>query len=215
MFCGKCGAKNADDATVCVECGAKLNNGPAAGGSSAPVNPDNKNRKVGMIAVAAVVVVVIIAVVALTGGRSDRATVEQFITAQFDADAETVIDLIPRRMIDYALEEEGYGEDGLEELIEDANNTLQNQLDEIERYLGDDWDLSYEILGEEDTDETVLEDPKRAYEEYDVNISDAKTVEVEVSVGANGMASSNSMDIALIKSGRSWYLDIVRMGNIL
>ena len=32
MFCGKCGAKNADDATVCVECGAKLNNGPAAGG---------------------------------------------------------------------------------------------------------------------------------------------------------------------------------------
>ena len=88
-------------------------------------------------------------------------------------------------------------------------------MDEIERYLGDDWDLSYEILGEEDTDETVLEDLKRAYEEFDVNISDAKTVEVEFSVEANGMASSNSMDIALIKSGRSWYLDIVRMGNIL
>ena len=27
MFCGKCGAKNADDAQFCTGCGAKLNGG--------------------------------------------------------------------------------------------------------------------------------------------------------------------------------------------
>ena len=45
--------------------------------------------------------------------------------AQFDANAEAIFDLMPEKMIDYALEQDGYDSDDLDDLIDDANETLQ------------------------------------------------------------------------------------------
>ena len=48
----------------------------------------------------------------------------------------------------------------------------------------------------------------------DVKVSAAKTVEVEVNIHSDETETSNSMDISLIKVGRSWYIDINSMYNL-
>lgn len=215
MFCGKCGVKNADDATFCTGCGAKLNGGQVTKNSTpVVVNSNDKNRKVGMIAVAVIAVIVIALIFTLFGGRSYKTTVEKFINAQFDADAEAIFELVPEKMIAYALEEEGYDEDELDEFIEEGNEELQDQLDYIERYLGEGWTVSYEILTVEDVTDDDLDDLKDDYEDIDIKVSVAKTVEVELTVKAGETETSNSLDISLIKVGRSWYLDLESMGGI-
>lgn len=215
MFCGKCGTKNADDAEFCTGCGAKLNRGEAvkAGTTIAPESND-KNRKVGIIAVAAIAVIVIVVAIALFGGRSYKATVNKFVNATFDSDAKAIFELIPDEMIDYALEEEGYDDDELDELIEEANEELQDQLDYIENYLGKDWKVSYEILSIEDVKGDDLDDLKDDYEDIDVKVASAKTIEVQLTVKAGETESSNSLDVSVIKVGRSWYLDLESMGNL-
>lgn len=215
MFCGKCGTQNADNAEFCTNCGAKLNkSAPAKTAAVSIPSQNDKNRKVGMIAVAAVAVVVIILGVVLFGGRSYKATVEKFVDAQFDADAEVIFDLLPENMIDYMLEEDGYDSDDLDDLIDEANETLQDQLDSLDSYLGEGWEITYEILDDEDIEGDDLDDIKDAYEDADVTVSAAKNVEVELTVTADETESSNSLDISLIKVGRSWYLDVMSMGNL-
>lgn len=215
MFCGKCGVKNADDATFCAGCGAKLDGGQVVK-NSAPVaaNPNNKDRKIGMITVAVIAVIVIVLIIALFGGRSYKATVEKFVNAQFDADAEAVFELVPEKMIAYVLEEEGYDDDEFDKFIKEVNGELQDQLDYIERYLGKDWTVSYEILTAKDVTDDDLDDLKDDYEDIDIKVSAAKTVEVELTVKAGETETSNSLDISVIKVGRSWYLDLESMDGI-
>lgn len=215
MFCGKCGVKNADDATFCAGCGAKLDGGQVVK-NSAPVaaNPNNKDRKIGMITVAVIAVIVIVLIIALFGGRSYKATVEKFVNAQFDADAEAVFELVPEKMIAHVLEEEGYDDDEFDKFIKEVNEELQDQLDYIERYLGKDWTVSYEILTAKDVTDDDLDDLKDDYEDIDIKVSAAKTVEVELTVKAGETETSNSLDISVIKVGRSWYLDLESMDGI-
>ena len=215
MFCGKCGAQNADNAEFCTNCGAKLKkSAPTTAATVSVPNQNDKNRKVGMIAVAVAVVVVIILGVVLFGGRSYKATVEKLFDALLDANAEAIFDLLPEKMIDYALEQNGYDSDDLDVLIDDANETLQDQLDSLDSYLGEGWKISYEILDTEDIKGDDLDDIKDAYEDADVKVSAAKYVEIEITVKADETESSRSLDVSLIKVGRSWYLDVTRMGNL-
>lgn len=215
MFCGKCGNKNADDTMFCAYCGAKLEGTQATTSStSAAADTNDKNRKVGIIAVGVVAVVAIGLIIGLLGGRSYKATVEKYVDATFDGDARAIFKLIPNKMIDYALEKDGYDKDDLEEFIEDANKGLQDQLDPIERYLGKGWTVSHEILNVKDVTDGDWEDLKENYKEMDIKISAAKTVEVKITVKAGETESSNSMNISVIKVGRSWYLDLERMRSI-
>ena len=215
MFCGKCGEKNIDDATFCAGCGAKLNGGQSAKSDTfVEVNPSDKNRKVGIIAVVTVAVIVIGIIVALFGGRSYKATVKKFVNAQFDADAEAILELIPKKMVEYALEEEGYDDDELDEFIEEGNEELQDQLDYFEEYLGEDWNVSYEILSVEAVKGDALDDLKDGYGRIDIKVSAVKTLKIEFTIKAGETESSNSLDVSVIKVGRSWYLDLESMGSI-
>lgn len=215
MFCGKCGTQNADDARFCTGCGAKLNEGQTVKSPASAVgDANNKNRKIGMIAVAVVVVLLVVLFVGLFGGRSYKKTVDMFITATFEADAETIFELLPEKMIDYALEDEGYDDDELDELIDEANEDLENQIRQIERYYGEDWKLSYEITNVEDVKDRTLRRLKNDYEDVGVKVSAAKTVEIEFTVKADETEISNSMEISVIKVGRSWYLDAASMGDL-
>lgn len=215
MFCGKCGAKNADDAQFCTGCGAKLNGGQVTKSTaSVVVDANNKNRKVGMIAVAVVAVLVVALFIGLFGGRSYKKTVDKFITATFEADAESIFELLPEKMIDYALEEEGYDDDELDELIDEANEDLEYQIKQIERYYGEDWKISYEIINVEDVKDRSLNSLKDDYEDVGVKVSAAKTIEIEFTITADETEISNSMEIAVIKVGRSWYLDMASMGSL-
>lgn len=209
MFCGKCGAKNADDAAFCSGCGAKLNEGQVIQDSTPVVATSNdKNRKVGVIAVGVIAVVVIVLIVAIFGGRGYKATVDKYIDAQFDADAEAIVALIPDEVVACLLEDEGYEDDELDDFIKEQNEYLWEQQDEIDSYLGKDWKVSYEILNVEDVTGEELDVLQQDYDRYiGITVSAAKIVKVELTVTAEEVESDYATDVSVIKVGRSWYLE--------
>ena len=213
MFCGKCGTKNADDATFCTGFGAKLNGMQVTKRDiSVAVNTNDKNRKVGIIVVGVIAVIVIGLIIALFGGRSYKSTVNKFVNASMEADAKAIVSLIPDKVIDYIMDEEEYEDE--DEMLDDLEEELRNQIDYIERYFGEDWKVSHEILSVEEVTGDDLDDLKDDYEDMDIKVSAAKTVEVQLTVKAGETESSNSMDVSVIKVGRSWYLDMESMGDI-
>lgn len=216
MFCGKCGTKNQDNAEFCTNCGTKLNKNIKTNATIVSLPSQNdKNRKVGIIAVAVAVVVIIILGIFLFGGRSYKATIQKYVNATFDADAEEMFNLVPEDMIDYMLEESGYDHSDLNDVIDELNEDLEDQIDSLDSYLGEGWEVDYEILYAGDLKGDDLDDIKDSYEDINVKVSAAKEVEVEITVMADETESSNSRDIYLIKIGRSWYLDGMSMGNLL
>ena len=132
MYCEQCGAKNEPGSAVCSVCGAALApaqpGGPSAGTASASVPPLWKNKAVKLAAAAAAVVLVIFAVSSLFGGRSDTETAEQFFDAAFDADAEAIMDLIPKDLVDAVMEESGYTRSEVEEEFESLADQLEAQV---------------------------------------------------------------------------------------
>jgi hypothetical protein len=213
MYCGKCGEKNSDDAVFCVSCGAKLEGGQALkGNTTIELSQNDKNRKVGIIAVVVIVIAVIGIILGLSGGRGYKAAIKQYIDATFDGDAESIMELIPEEMINYLIEDEGYDDE--DELIEELDEELQYTLDSLEKYLGEDWKVSYEILSTEDVTGEDFDDLKDYYEEMGVKVSASKKAEIEVTVKSGETEMSNSADIALIKIGHSWYMDMVSMGSL-
>lgn len=215
MFCGKCGAKNADDAMFCKECGAQLSavkkDAEETGSVVVTSSQENeRNKKVGIIAAVVVVALVAVLAIALFGGRSYKSTVKKYLNASFKADAETIVELIPEEMIDYMLDEYGYDEDEFDEMVEELEEELQDVMD----YLGDDVKFSYEIKSAKDVSDDDLSELQEEYEEVDVEVSAAKTVKVKLKIESDDFDESTTMEISVIKVGRSWYLDVYNMGGI-
>lgn len=210
MFCEKCGAENKNDAKFCEKCGAPINKEQ----KSNEMNATSQNRKVGIIAVAVCAIVVVIVLFNLFGGRGYESTVKKYFNATMDGDAKAVINLIPKKVMEKELKNEGYDEDEMNLFIEEGEKALQDTLDSIESAIGDDWKMSYEIEDDEDITGKDLKEIKEDYEDYDIEISEAKEVEVKVTVKAKDNENSNTTSISLIKIGRSWYLDVKNMGSI-
>lgn len=98
--------------------------------------------------------------------------------------------------------------------IREMKDSMQEQIDYLDRYLGKGWKTSYKITDVEKITGDDLDEIKEDYEDMDVKVSAAKTVEVEVNIHSDETETSNSMDISLIKVGRSWYIDINSMYNL-
>ena len=175
-----------------------------------------------MIAVAIVAVVVIILGVVFFGGRSYKATVDKFVDAYVDANIEAILDLTPKKIIDYLREEyeadpdilDGHDDmaDLIDHLISDANEHLQHSLN---RSMGKDWRFSYEITEAEDINGDVLDLITDLYEDAGVEISAAKIVTIVLTGKVDETELSNSLDILLIKVGRSWYLEFLSIWDFL
>lgn len=116
-----------------------------------------------------------------------------------------------RKVLDKELEETGYSKT---ELVEETNDSLKKQVDYIDQYLGDDWKLSYKMTNVEDVTGDDLNDLKSNYEDINVKVSAAKTVEVEFTLKGDETEISNSLEVSVIKVDRSWYLDLYTMGNL-
>lgn len=178
------------------------------------VTSNDKYRKIGIIAVGVVVIVVIGILIALFKGRGYEATVEKFIDAQFDADMEAIMDLIPEEVVDKALEEEGYDSKEVDKFVKEANEELQEAVGYLKIYLGDKFNVSSEILGDKDITGDDLDEIKEDYAKIGVKVSDAKEVNVKITVKAGELEEDKSTEISVIKVGRSWYLDVQNMGSI-
>lgn len=220
MFCGKCGAKNPDNAEFCVECGALIgtahkNPGGQATASSYPVQTNQRNRTIGIAAVAVLAVIVVLLIIVLFGGRSYKATVTKFMDATFKADAKAMLSIIPDEMVDYMLDETGYDRSDMKDILDELGEGLQDELDYISWYLDDeDWTSSYKITGVEDVSAKKLREIKADYEEYDIKVSAAKNVEVTTTLQTKDTEYSNTVEVPIIKIGRSWYLDVENLDSI-
>ena len=221
MFCGKCGAKNSDEALFCKMCGAPMNSVPKAANVSASVPFDSdrtnkKNRIIGIAVVAALAVIVLVGALALFGGREYQSTATQFVEASLHADAKALVKLIPDEVLDFALDELGYDRDDMKYALEEISEELESAIDELDSYLGDDWDISYQTLGAKDISGQDLRDLKKDYRnaDMDLDISGAKKVTIKMTVKADDLESSNTVEIPVIKIGRSWYLDVINLDSL-
>lgn len=200
MLCKKCGTENPDGAKYCSKCGKALNEKSTA----------KKNREKGIVLALCMIVAVVLLVYTL-GGRSYKKTIDTFVTSQFAVDAQSIVELLPEKVLDKELEETGYSKT---ELVEETNDSLKKQVDYIDQYLGDDWKLSYKMTNVEDVTGDDLNDLKSNYEDINVKVSAAKTVEVEFTLKGDETEISNSLEVSVIKVDRSWYLDLYTMGNL-
>ena len=200
MLCKKCGTENPDGAKYCSKCGKALNEKSTA----------KKNREKGIVLALCVIVAVVLLVYTL-GGRSYKKTIDTFVTSQFAVDAQSIVELLPEKVLDKELEETGYSKT---ELVEETNDSLKKQVDYIDQYLGDDLKLSYKMTNVEDVTGDDLNDLKSNYEDINVKVSAAKTVEVEFTLKGDETEISNSLEVSVIKVDRSWYLDLYTMGNL-
>ena len=217
-FCGKCGAP-LDGGKFCPNCGAKTESTPLVTDDAAAINsPKKTGGKRRMAIIAAVIAAIAIAVILgafLRPGRSYESTVEKFVDAQFSADMESAINLMPKKFIDYQMEQDGYDSDDFDEVVDDLNGQIQDQLDSFDQHLGEGWKISHEIVDAGEIDREELERTKDAYADIGIKVSAAKTAEVEITITADETEVSNTLEIPLVKVGRSWYLDGMRIVNLI
>ena len=144
-------------------------------------------------------------------GKTPESVAEKYMEAALDADFEKIMDLVHKDVINNGMEAEGMDEDDLQELIDEHNEDLNDVLAELEE---EDVKLTYEIVDTEALDKEMVESGKEYYEdEYDVEITDAKCVEIEITIEVDGDAETETLDIYVVKIGGSWYLDIDSVTN--
>ncbi len=214
MFCGACGAKNPDGAAFCQSCGAPLREMQAEavpqGGSAADsIQSSQRNKMIGIAAVAAAAIVVVFLAVNLLGGRGYESTVTKFLDATLDGDAETIISLLPDKMVDQALEELGYHPSDRDQAVEELDAALQSAAGSLKEALGDNLKVSYNVVSAEDLSASKLLELRQSYSVYDIDVDGAKEVDVEMTVTATALDLSGTytLTVPVVQVGRSWYLD--------
>ena len=93
-------------------------------------------------------------------------------------------------------------------MIQEVNKSLKKQMNQIDKYLGNDWEISYEITETEDVKGDNLSDLKNDYKDMGIDISAAKKITIEITIKAGDTETDTSMNIGVIETGGSWYIDI-------
>jgi hypothetical protein len=211
MFCGQCGTKNEDGAEFCTNCGAKLlTDIDIKDGNTVPTQDANAlHRKIGIIAVAVVAVLVVILGCSLFGGRSDTATVKKYLTARYSGDAEAVFDLMPKKMVNYVLDQYDYERD---EMIDEVAEDYAYDINSYTNKLGQGWKMTYTITNEtETTTSSTLAD----YKEYmGIKVTALKYYDVEITLTGSAGTKTLTTRVYLAKVGKSWYLNGAYFGYI-
>lgn len=214
MYCEQCGTKNEPGSAFCSACGAPLGANQPTGTSvstgSAAVRSLWGNKKIKLAAAAAAVVLVIFAVSSLFGGRSDTAAAEQFFDAAFNADAQAIMDLVPKGLVNTVMEQSGYTKAEVAEEFEALADNLEASIGGLD-FLGDDVKISYDAVSSEAVDDSRLDYLQEQYDEANVDVSAARVVSVELRVQADsfGIDQSAPFEVPVIKVGNSWYIDVM------
>lgn len=205
MFCGKCGAKNPDDAVVCGQCGARIGEAkalPARVTLPSPARGGKNHRLIGIAAVAVIAVVLVI--VLLSGGSKGYETpVKEFIDGAMKGNVEAMINVIP--------------EDALSSSFKNELNTMADFGETIKRYYYGDVKIKHSIsfTDTEDIKGDDLSELKEDYlDYYDLKVKAAKDVYVNLTISVDGEETSQPMVIPVVKIGGKWYIDVENLGSI-
>ncbi len=240
MFCGNCGSEIPDEAKYCPKCGSHVagagtyqsgggsgagtyqgQGGSGAGtypggdssGGRGNAKPANKNRTIGVIVLVTAVILIVLIARLLLGGRGYERTAEEYVEAMFEADAESMMELMPGDLTD-ALEEEIASSEwlgGTDAVYRYLNMELADSLSSIDDQLGSGWDYSCEIIDTEDWSQGELSEwIDDILYDYGVNIEarEGKTVTVLVTMESSDglMTEEEEVPVPVVKIGRTWYV---------
>lgn len=168
----------------------------------------SKNKIVGIVAAIAVIAVVVILAIVLFGGGSAKGVAEDFVNAVLKGDTDKIVDCLPDDLIKSVAKDEGIS---VKEARQEIAEEMESQLGDYTAVMGM-FDFKVKAVDEDDYDSDELRDVKDMYEDFDVKVKDAETVEVEISLEFMGETESDTMDIPMVKIGGSWYVDVVSYG---
>lgn len=194
---------------------------PVSAGGKAPPDPAQQARhyrRIGILAVSAAALVVIAGITALCiflfGGTSYQKAIDNMMKATLDADAKAAYAMFPKAYQQKMLKERGYANE--REAIEDIANELENTKTGLDNLLGKGWQYSYKILSVENRSSRELRELKEEYlDDYDIQIDGAMEAEVELAIRCEQGNQSSTLDVPLMKIGRSWYIDFANASNMI
>ena len=215
MYCTKCGKQISDDSQFCCYCGARQT--PIVNNNT-PINTANKktkikiplkNKKIIIGIIAAVLVCMII--VPIAKGRSIENTIDLFMEAINDMDAEKMIDTMSEDHVNYLINKTSGGR---AEYIKEGNQYLLELKKGLLSEAGggdslDDISLDYEIVSVRDCTEEEIDKLNETLQEENIDpVNNVKqvTISLTLKAGTSEVKSYNNIDMQMMKVKNKWCL---------
>lgn len=215
MYCTKCGKQISDDSQFCCYCGARqipiVNN-------NTPINTANKKTKIKIplknkkIIIGIIVVVLACVIIRpMVKGRSIENTIDLFMEAINDMDAEKMIDTMSEDHVNYLINKTSGGR---AEYIKEGNQYLlelkKGLLSEAGGgYSLDDISLDYEIVSVRDCTEEEIDKLNETLQEENIDpVNNVKqvTISLTLKAGTSEVKSYNNIDMQMMKVKNKWCL---------
>ena len=215
MYCTKCGKQISDDSQFCCYCGARQT--PIVNNNT-PINTANKktkikiplkNKKIIIGIIAAVLACMIIA--PIVKGRSIENTIDLFIEAINDMDAEKMLDTMSEDQVNYVINKTSGGR---AEYIKEGNQYLLELKKGLQSEAGggyslDDISLDYEIVSVRDCTQEEIDKLNETLQEENIDpVNNVKqvTISLTLKAGTSEIKSYNNIDMQMMKVKNKWYL---------
>lgn len=214
MYCTKCGKQISDDSQFCCYCGARQT--PIVNNTT--INTSNKKTKIKIPFKNKKIIIGIIAVVlacmifgSIVKGRSIENTIDLFMEAINDMDAEKMIDTMSENHVNYLINKTSGGR---AEYIKEGNQYLlelkKGLLSEAGGgYSLDDISLDYEIVSVRDCTEEEIDKLNETLQEENIDpVNNVKqvTISLTLKAGTSEVKSYNDIDMQMMKVKNKWYL---------
>lgn len=215
MYCTKCGKQISDDSQFCCYCGARQT--PIVNNNT-PINTANKktkikiplkNKKIIIGIIAAVLACMII--VPIVKGRSIENTIDLFIEAINDMDAEKMLDTMSEDQVNYVINKTSGGR---AEYIKEGNQYLLELKKGLQSEAGggyslDDISLDYEIVSVRDCTQEEIDKLNETLQEENIDpVNNVKqiTISLTLKAGTSEVKSYNDIVMQMIKVKNKWCL---------
>lgn len=214
MYCTKCGKQISDDSQFCCYCGARQT--PIVNNTT--INTSNKKTKIKIPLKNKKIIIGIIAVVlacmifgSIVKGRSIENTIDLFMEAINDMDAEKMIDTMSEDHVNYLINKTSGGR---AEYIKEGNQYLlelkKGLLSEAGGgYSLDDISLDYEIVSVRDCTEEEIDKLNETLQEENIDpVNNVKqvTISLTLKAGTSEVKSYDDIDMQMMKVKNKWYL---------
>ena len=214
MYCTKCGKQISDDSQFCCYCGARQT--PIVNNTT--INTSNKKTKIKIPLKNKKIIIGIIAVVlacmifgSIVKGRSIENSIDLFMEAINDMDAEKMIDTMSEDHVNYLINKTSGGR---AEYIKEGNQYLlelkKGLLSEAGGgYSLDDISLDYEIVSVRDCTEEEIDKLNETLQEENIDpVNNVKqvTISLTLKAGTSEVKSYNDIDMQMMKVKNKWYL---------
>lgn len=214
MYCTKCGKQISDDSQFCCYCGARQT--PIVNNTT--INTSNKKTKIKIPLKNKKIIIGIIAVVlacmifgSIVKGRSIENTIDLFMEAINDMDAEKMIDTMSEDHVNYLINKTSGGR---AEYIKEGNQYLlelkKGLLSEAGGgYSLDDISLDYEIVSVRDCTQEEIDKLNETLQEENIDpVNNVKqvTISLTLKAGTSEVKSYNDIDMQMMKVKNKWYL---------